>query len=105
MASAIAAVCIGQGDVCVKTLDAGTRQVGIRQQFDLAEATTTRYINNKLEDELTERQRSVAGATGFLIKTARDRKLMLRAPNLGVADSIINEITPNSYMLWLKWNF
>lgn len=109
LSSVIVAACVGaHGNVheaCVKSLDAGTRQTGIRQNVDQIEDDFIRYINMRLANELSKEQQKVLGAAGFFFKVAKDQKINFRTPTLGVCDRIENELTPNSYLVRFGWYF
>lgn len=107
--SAIIAACIGASgqahEACVKSLDAGSIQSGIRRDADQFEDNLIRYINMRLENELSEKQRQTLAVTGFFLKVAKDQKVSFRAPTLGMCKRIDNEITPSSYSVKFGWDF
>lgn len=107
--TAIMSFCIatapGQyNNACNSAVDAGTRQAGVRQQFDAAEEQTSQYVAKKAESVTPKTVQKVAGAGFFLYRTAQDKKVNFNLPTLGLADSLSNEITPNSYLVTFKWS-
>lgn len=109
VSTAIVSLCVSvsanYNDACNKALDAGTRQVGFRQQADQAEDSTVRLLDNKVQTTLTKEEYSLLGAAGFVYKTAKDQRLKFNLPNFGVCTKVTNEITPTSYNIQLNWRF
>lgn len=108
--TAIAAFCAANAtgqynEACNKAVDAGTRQAGWRQQADNVEDRTISYVNKQVESYTPKPMQDLVGAAGFLYKTAQTKKLNFRLPNLGMASSISNEITPTSYTINITWRF
>lgn len=103
----IIAACVGaQGtanQACVNAVDAGTRQMGIRDTVDQIETNTVRYLDSEVQKQLNQDQLSALAIAGFVYKTAKEKKLTVNLPTLGVCDSVKNEITKNSYSLTLQW--
>lgn len=92
-------------DACVKSLDAGTRQVGIRQNYDATESKLNQMVTHEAEDTLGKPVLSAVGSGFFVYKTAKDKTLTFRLPTLGMATSVSNTVTPNSYTLNLQWKW
>lgn len=113
LGSAIVAVCVGASgqayEACTHAIDAGTRQMGIRQQVDSAEDNTVNYVNdrvvNRVVNSLDKEDLLILGAAGFVYKTAMDRKLVLKLPTWNLCDSLVNEISPVSYGIKIQWSF
>lgn len=77
---AIAAFCIGTAsgtynDACNKAVDAGMRQMGVRQQVDNAEDKTNRILMGKADKTLGKESMSVMLASAFVYRTARDKAI------------------------------
>lgn len=107
--SAIIAFCTatapGQyNNACTNAVDAGTRQAGIRQDFDAAEKQTVNYLNHKVSKMTPKTLQEVVGASVFLYKTAQDKRVQFGLPTMGMCDSLSNEITPSSYVVTFKWS-
>jgi len=90
-------------NACNHAVDAGTRQVGIRQQVDGAEDKTTALVATKATDVAGKHVSMAVGAVGFVYKTYRDKSLVFKLPTMGICDSLSNQITPNSYILSFQW--
>lgn len=108
--NAIVAFCAGtaQGQynaACTSAVDASTRQVGWRQTADSTEDKTVQYVNTKVQQNAPKPLQDVAGTAGFLYKTAKERKLSFKLPTFGLASSVRNEITLNTYTLTIDWRF
>lgn len=108
MNTLIAAICLGtQGtfnEACQKSLDAGTRQVGVRAQVDAVQEKAFLTVEN-IKSHLTKKGMVIAGAGVFLVSAASNKKLTLEMPTLGICSSAENEIALNEYRLNLKWTF
>jgi hypothetical protein len=110
LSKAIVAICVSAvnpqyNTACDKALDAGTRQVGMRTNTDGTEDKATQIATNYVQDEFGKDSTYVIGAGAFAYKTAKDRSVTFKLPTLGIADSISNQITTNSYTLNVRWNF
>lgn len=92
-------------DACVKSLDAGTRQVGIRQQYDATESKINSLATKEAEDTVGKDAIKVAASGVFVYRTAKDKSVTFRLPTLGLATSMSNTVTPNSYSLNLQWKW
>lgn len=92
-------------EACNKALDAGTRQVGIRQQVDNAEDKSLQLVNAKAENTIGKDGMWVVGSGFFVYKTARDKSLDFKLPTLGLCNSVTNHVTADSYNIKLNWNF
>lgn len=108
--TAIVAICAGTAtgqynEACNKSIDAGTRQIGIRQTVDTGEDRTIQYVNTTVEQNTSKGVQSVMGAAGFAYKTARDKRVVFKMPTMGLASSVSNEISPDRYAITIKWNF
>jgi hypothetical protein len=105
--SFIIAACIGtQGnfqEACTKAVDAGTRQVGLRQEFDTFEDNTYKFVENKVRKEVTPDGVYVLSSAAFAYNTVKKQKLVFTVPNLGICNQISNEIAPNSYLVVFRW--
>lgn len=91
-------------EACNKAMDAGTRQLGWRQNVDRVEDKTTQYANTMALAYTPKPIQDVFGAAGFIYRSAMARKLSFRLPTLGVCSSANNEISPEGYTLNIKWN-
>jgi hypothetical protein len=92
-------------DACVKSLDAGTRQVGIRQQYDATTGKLNSIATKQAEDTLGKPVMSAIGSGAFIYKTAKEKTLTFKLPTAGLADSLSNTVTPNSYSLNIQWKW
>jgi len=110
LGKAIVAICVSAVNpqyhtACDKALDAGTRQAGIKTGADGTEDKATQTVTGYIQDEIGKDSMKVLGAGVFMYRTAKDRSLTFKLPTFGIADSIGNQITPNSYALNIRWNF
>lgn len=107
--TAIVAVCVsaqGQYNVaCNNALDAGTRQVGIRQDVDMVEDGTIRYVETQAQKKLGNRSLSLVGTGYAAYRINKDKKVKFKLPDIGICNSITNEVTPNSYKVDFQWKF
>lgn len=87
-------------EACVKALDAGTRQSGIRQTYDTAENELNRVVERTAENKLGKDAVSAIIAGAFVYKAVDQKSL-----TFGLTHSLSNTITPNSYSLNMKWNW
>lgn len=109
-AQAIASLCVatatGQyNNACNKALDASTRQIQIRQEADAAQDVGEKAITKKVEENLGKTTVQAVVAGGFVYNTVKTKALDFKLPNMGIADTISNKVTPNSYGLTLVWKF
>jgi len=107
--SAILSVCVGfQGqynEACSKAIDAGTRQIGIRQQADQFETQFVQYADKQGHKYLGSDGMATIGFIGFGYRAVRDERVVFKLPNLGLCSSINNEIGRNFYNIKFKWDF
>lgn len=92
-------------DACNHAVDAGTRQVGWRQNVDEVEDKTNNYVTTKASNAAGKEVTWIVGAGAFIYKTEKAKSITFHLPTMGIASSITNEITPTSYNLSIKWNF
>jgi hypothetical protein len=90
---------------CNKAVDAGTRQVGIRQEADKYEDLTTKFADHEAQSLIGKKGVSVVGATVFIYKTTSEKKLKVDIPNFGICDQVSTELATDSQTLRLIWNF
>lgn len=96
----------GQYDqACNKAVDAGTRQTGIRQTFDGAEDKSMQVFTQEAESYTPKPIQDVAATGVFVYRAARNKKVELKLPTMGVCDSMSSELTPASYALTVRWYF
>lgn len=109
LSSAIVAICISaQGpynEACNKGVEAGAKQTGIYQEVDWAEKATLKFANDKAEATLGKKPMSAVGVGVFVYRAAKNKKVNFKLPDIGVCDSITNELTPTSYNINLQWKF
>jgi hypothetical protein len=107
--SAIVALCLNaQGvynDVCVKAVDAGTRQAGWRQEVDNAEDKTIQIATHKAEKNIGKPVGIIVGSSAFIYRSIKNKSVELKLPKVGFCDSITGKIAPNSYDINFKWEF
>lgn len=107
--SAILSLCVSmQGsyhDACSHAIDAGTRQIGLRQDADKLENGLMDYSKKQSEYYLGKDTMSVVGFAGFGYKVAKEQKVQFKLPNLGMCTSVNNEVTRDSYTIKFLWNF
>ncbi len=103
--SACMSVQPAQQDMCQKTLDAGTRQVGVRQQVDRVEDFATNKAEMTIKSNLSPTQLKVTEVALVGYKVVKDRRAAFRLPNMGLCDSISNEISLDTYNVNLNWRF
>lgn len=92
-------------EACLKAMDAGTRQVGIRQQYDATEGKLNEVATHQAENTLGKPVMSAIGSGVFVYKTVNDKKVTFRLPTGGLADSVSNTITPTSYSVNIQWKW
>lgn len=107
--TAIIAMCASTpgayNQACTHALDAGTRQVGIRQQADLTESQGIHYATTTYENNTSKPTQEVFGASALIYKTVKSRKLTIKLPTLGLCSSISNEIELNRYAVTFRWEW
>lgn len=91
-------------DACTKAMDAGTRQVGLRQSIDKVEDGTVNYVNASAMKVTPKPIQEAVGSGLYVYKVARDKKLTFKVPTLGFCSSMTTELEPNRYALVLRWN-
>lgn len=108
MTSAIVALCVSSPamyqSACNSAVDAGTRQVGLRQDVDSFEEKTVSVAKSKTEAALGD-QKWFLGAALFSAKVAKEKKVDFKVPDIGVADSIKGTVAPKSYGMVFEWKF
>lgn len=92
-------------NACNKAADAGTRQVGFRQQADTFEDLTTKFVDKEAQSLIGKKGVSLVGTGMFLYKVNSDKKLKVDMPNFGLCDQISTELATDSQLLRLQWNF
>lgn len=107
--STLIAICVGAhgtaNTACLKAMDAGTRQVGLRQNADLVQDKAVHLANYHVENNLSKDQFAALGAGVYLYKITRDKRLSLKMPTFGLCDRATSDITLDTYQLLLKWSF
>lgn len=107
--SVILSACLGlQGnyyEACSKAMDAGTRQIGLRQQADQLENNLNNYGQQQGHRYLGQEGMSAIGFIGFGVKTVREEKIAFKLPNLGLCSSINNEVGKDHYNIKFQWDF
>jgi len=88
---------------CNKAVEAGTKQTGTYQLLDSYETKTISYTENEASYHLGDESVSAVGATVYAYRTFRTKTLKFNLPNMGICNSVSNDITPNSYALHMKW--
>lgn len=107
--SVILSACLGLNgsyyEACSKAMDAGTRQIGIRQKADEIESQTRNYTDSQGKKYLGKEGMAAIGFIGFGVKTVREEKVAFKLPNLGLCSSINNEIGKDHYNVKFQWDF
>lgn len=107
--SAILTACLGLHgsyyDACSKAMDAGTRQIGLRQQADDIENRTRQFGEQQARKYIGKEGMSAIGFIGFGVKTVQEKKVAFKLPNLGLCSSINNEVGTDHYNIRFQWDF
>lgn len=91
-------------DACNKVVDAGTRQIGLRQETDKIEELTTKLVDREAQSLIGKKGVSVVGTGMFIYKTTLDKKLKVDIPSFGLCDHVSTELAIDSQLLRLQWN-
>lgn len=109
MSMLVAGACMtssGNGEqVCSKTLEAGSKQIGMESIINTAEDKYSKKANKTAYSILGQSGMDVAGGGLFLAKTAIDKNVAFVLPTLGVADSITNQVGLGYYLVKIEWGF
>lgn len=111
LSQGIASLCMGlassgqYSDACNKAIDAGTRQVGIRQEADKIENSTSLLVAKEANNTLGKDVVFFIGASAFVYNVQKGKSVTFKLPSLGIANSINNQIMPGYYRLNIQWNF
>lgn len=109
LGNAIIALCVsasGQyNQACNKALDAGTRQVGIRQDADALEDKSLDLAKITATKNLGPAPVAVATAGVYTYRVYKEKSIVFKLPNMGIADTISNQITDKSYKLNFEWRW
>lgn len=109
LAQGIVAICLsasGQyNTACNKALDAGTQQAGIRQSADNLENKSVDLAKTKGTETFGSVPVAVATVGIFSYKVYKAKSLNFKLPNVGIADTISNQITDKSYKLIFTWRW
>lgn len=105
----IAAACMNSPSnyiqACTNAADAGTRQVGIRQNVDMFETFTSKFADKEAQSLFGKKGVSVMGTGMFIYKATTDKKVNLPLPSMGLCDQVSTELTTDSQLLRLQWTF
>ena len=105
--SVVTAICLGvqgsYGPACNGAVDAGTRQLGIRQQIDNAEDKSVELTSKVIAKALGKQAMSVVATGGYIYRVAKERSIGFNLPTLKICDSLSNQITLESYKLNFEW--
>lgn len=105
--SMIAAVCVGTSgsynSACTHAVDAGTRQVGIRQDVDRAESIAMKIVNMQASKTLGRDAMSAISAGSYVYHVTKVKSINLRLPTLGLCNSLNGQIGLDAYKLVLEW--
>lgn len=91
-------------DACINALNATAISWGYKTQIDKAQSVATSKATSTAKDVLGDKEWVIVG-TAMAAKAVKSKHLNFKLPNIGVADTISNDITPNSYGLTLQWRF
>lgn len=109
LGQAIIAMCLGTSGqynaACTHAIDAGTRQVGIRQEADNLEEKSVNLAKTKSTETFGPAPVVVVTSGVFVYKVIKDKSLQFKLPNVGIADTISNKITDKSYTLNFTWKW
>jgi hypothetical protein len=92
-------------DACNSFFTQTTQKVGLYGTDTKIEDFYTVEAKEVATNSLGTGAVDVAGGLGYGYRTYRNKSLSFKLPTLGIADSISNKITTNSYTLSLKWQF
>jgi hypothetical protein len=88
---------------CNSFMDQSSKAVQIQQYDQKIED----YFTIKAKDEVTsdfgKEPLEVAGGAAYGYRAYRNKSVDFKLPTMGLADSVSNRITPNSYSLNLSW--
>jgi hypothetical protein len=109
LGSAILTACLGlEGSyyqACSKAMDAGTRQIGLLSEAQRLDGELNKYGQQQGKRYFGKDGMAAIGFIGFGAKTVRDQKVAFKLPNMGLCNSINNEIGKDSYNIKLQWDF
>ncbi len=91
-------------EACLKAADAGSRQVGLRQNVDSTQDRANEMVTRKAENSLGHGVVEAATVGGFAYKCVSSKSVSFRVPTLGLADSIENRLGIGSYNVLFRWN-
>jgi len=89
---------------CNKAVEAGTRQYGVYQLMDRTEQKSLEIATKQGSDILGKDATEVVVIGVYSYRFYKDRAVVFKLPNLGLADTISNRITLTSYTLNFQWN-
>lgn len=90
---------------CNKSVEAGTKQVGTYQLLEDGEKRTMEYATGLGEDKLGTTVMKAGAAGVYAYRVYRDKSVTFKIKSVGIADSMTNQVTTNSYKLSLDWHF
>lgn len=109
VSAAIAAICSSMNgtyqNACSKGLEATIKVTEVYQTDEKLENYVSIYANNKADRVFGPAAVNVLGGGVFLYNTVNSKTLKFNLPNLGICESVSNQIAPGSYRIDLKWNF
>lgn len=109
LAQGIVAICLsasGQyNTACNKALDAGTKQSGIQQNVDNFENKSLDLAKKNGTETFGSVPVALATAGVFSYKVYKAKSVDFKLPNLGIADTISNQVTDKSYKLLFTWHW
>lgn len=90
---------------CNKAIDAGTRQVGLRQNADNLEEKSVELAKTKSTETFGPAPVAVVTAGVYTYKVFKEKSIIFKLPDVGIADTISNQITDKSYKLNFTWRW
>lgn len=111
IATAITSMCLGiassgqYNTACNKAAEAGTKQLGTYQVLEDGERKTMEFAAKQGEYKLGGTVMKAGAAGVYVYRTYRDKSLTFKVKDIGVADSMTNQVTPNSYKVSFNWHF
>lgn len=90
-------------DACSKAMEAFSRQTGLYDGSERTENYVVNRVRNGSDNYLGSPITTGIASIGYAYKVIHSKSLSFRIPNMGICDTITNQITPTSYSIGLKW--
>lgn len=92
-----------QVDACTHAMEAATKQIQLYQYEEKTENYLMTYAQNTADHSLGKTAEDVGGGTVYGYKVYRNKSITFRLPNMGVCDTLSNNVTLDSYSINLTW--